>query len=108
MTNQITNQTWHLEYRIGFRDNVVFGVYACIVDNASEAVLKVSKHNVTPRNNGVMSDFIKELELFYEAGNLATIDPDDFGAHDFFTINGWDDEIVTNDYFIRLVNMSLE
>ena len=102
------NQFWHLEYRIGFHHNVVFGIYACIVDNASDEVLKISKHNITPRNNGVMSDFIKELALFYEAGNLPTVNPDKFSGWDHFTINGWEDEIMTDDEFVSLVNSHLK
>ena len=87
-----------LAYRIGVANNgqLVDGIYPVMLNDAGE-IIAIFKYPSTPRNPGNMEGFLRELKAYSEAPNYPTFDRDKFGCWDYFNINGWEDQIVSDE-----------
>lgn len=93
----MSEMTVSLGYRIGVSNNgqLVDGIYPVMINESGE-IIAIFKYLSTPRNPGNMEGFLQELKAYCEAPNYSTFDRDKFGCWNYFDINGWEDQIVSD------------
>lgn len=101
------DNTFRLGYRLGINDTyATTGIHAVILNG--DKIVKISKHPVTPRNSGNISEFLKELIEYANAANCPTFMVGDFGAWTYFLQNGWSDFFVSDDELAEMIEFETE
>jgi hypothetical protein len=96
-----------LGYRIGTlpnRDAYAIGVYAVFL-NEENKIVAISKHPCCPRSFGDLNALKKEIALYAQASCSDVFDVDAFGHWQYFMINSWEEEYITDE---RLNEMLIE
>ena len=94
----LQSERWMLTYRLASWGQDI-GVYAVLLDKQrNNEVVRITKRPVTPRDNGGGPDALRlELAVYADSINHPILDGNQFSGWDYWFINGWEDEIITDD-----------
>jgi hypothetical protein len=93
-----------LAYRIGVSNNgqLIDGIYPVVLNETGE-IIAIFKHPDAPRNPGTLEGFKQELEAYAKASAFPAFDREQFGFGDYFSINGWEERIISDSDLNRML-----